>query len=323
MPTSLHHFPGEDMLSSYPSIYNLGHKAVNEILRYPVIVEEKLDGSQISFGVDEAGELHIRSKGAVIHPDVPQQMFAAGVGVIKSLKDQLQPGWTYRGEYLAKAKHNVLVYSRIPERHIILFDIAEGPECYLDPARKHENAAQLGLEVVPVLYGGVIEDMGLLWELLECESCLGGQRIEGVVIKPADYGLFGRDKKVLMAKFVSEAFKEVHAATWKEEHGEKGSRDILQILACEYATPARWQKALIHLREEGKITDSPKDIGPLIATAQADIIKECAEEIGTRLMAWAWPQLKRSCIRGLPDWYRTQLAENAFQPVSGGSVGQP
>ncbi len=31
---------------SYPSIYNLGHREVAEILKSPVNVEEKIDGSQ-------------------------------------------------------------------------------------------------------------------------------------------------------------------------------------------------------------------------------------------------------------------------------------
>ena len=51
-------------LHSYPSIFNLGHRAVAGLLGGPVIVEEKIDGSQFSFGVTVDGEIVTRSKGA-------------------------------------------------------------------------------------------------------------------------------------------------------------------------------------------------------------------------------------------------------------------
>ena len=57
------------MINSYPSIYNLGHKAITDLLKGPVIVEEKIDGSQLSFRKDSEGSLHIRSKGATIYPE--------------------------------------------------------------------------------------------------------------------------------------------------------------------------------------------------------------------------------------------------------------
>ena len=88
--------------TSYPKIYNLGHAAVTGITDGDVYVEEKIDGSQISFGVDEDGVLHIRSRGAIIHVEAPPKMFAAGVAEILEIADKLRPSWTYRGEYLAK-----------------------------------------------------------------------------------------------------------------------------------------------------------------------------------------------------------------------------
>ena len=38
-------------LLSYPKVYNLGHKAITDLLLDPIIVEEKVDGSQFSFGM--------------------------------------------------------------------------------------------------------------------------------------------------------------------------------------------------------------------------------------------------------------------------------
>lgn len=40
-----------DSWHSYPSIFAIGHRALAELLLDPVIVEEKVDGSQFSFGL--------------------------------------------------------------------------------------------------------------------------------------------------------------------------------------------------------------------------------------------------------------------------------
>ena len=71
---------------SYPSIYNLGHKAVVDILNWPVMVQEKVDGSQFSFGVDDDGSILIRSKGATMYVegDGSATVFANGGVVLSS-----------------------------------------------------------------------------------------------------------------------------------------------------------------------------------------------------------------------------------------------
>jgi hypothetical protein len=287
---------------SYPSIYNLGHKAIEELLTVPVIVEEKVDGSQFSFGLDTEG-LRVRSKGCEMLPDAPEKMFQRGVDTVKELMPLLKPGWTYRGEYLMKPSHNTLVYSRIPNKHIILFDINRGHEDYLTPEEKAAEAARLGLECVPVIYQGMLNSLDKFREFLSTDSVLGGQKIEGVVVKPVGYGLFGRDKKCLMGKFVSEAFKE-------------SSGDILDRLGNDYTAQARWMKAVQHLKESGKIEDSPRDIGMLMKEIPDDIGKECAEEIKEKLYEWAWPHLRRMVTKGLPEWYKEQLLKKQFEPTN-------
>ena len=199
------------MIHSYPSIYNLGHAAIADLLNGPVLVEEKIDGSQISFGLDGDGNVQLRSKGAQINVIAPEGMFAEAVKTVQALKPKLTPGLTYRGEYLRSPKHNALAYDRIPAQHIILFDVNPGLEQYLTSDEKCEIAAALGLECVAELFRGIVEDVNQFRALLDTQSVLGGQKIEGVVIKPIGYDQFGRDKKCLMGKFVSEAFREVHA----------------------------------------------------------------------------------------------------------------
>jgi hypothetical protein len=302
-------------IHSYPSIYNLGHKAIADLLKGLVIVEEKVDGSQISFGKRD-GKLFARSKGATLNLVAPDGMFSEACAVINSLRDKLPNNMVFRGEYLRRPHHNVLTYDRTPDNHIIIFDVENsGEQDFFSPEAKRIAAEGIGLECVPVLYRGIVDSLEKLRELLETPSILGGQKIEGVVIKPESYDLYGRDKKVLMGKYVSESFKEVHARTWKQEHGTKSNGEILQVLGDALATPARWQKAVIHLREEGKIADDPRDIGLLIPAIQEDVLKECSELIREKLFSWAWPQLKRSVTRGMPEWYKSQLVKAQFETV--------
>lgn len=299
-------------IEPYPSIYNLGHRAVAGLLDVPVIVEEKVDGSQISFGVSVDGELRMRSKGAEIHVDHPEGMFFKGVEVVKAIQDQLTPGWVYRGEYLRQAKHNTLAYDRIPANHIMIFDVQREDGSWLDWADKHREAERLGFECVLIHY--VTEGMGLsidtLQSILNSTSVLGGQKIEGVVIKPQNYNLYGEDKKVLMGKYVSEAFKEVHQGEWRSNNPSSG--DIIQQLIVKYSTPARWQKAVQHLTETGLIDNSPKDIGLLMKEVSVDLLKEEEEEIKAALFDYAWKKINRGVVSGLPGWYKSLLLQRQF-----------
>lgn len=294
---------------SYPSIYALGHRAVRDILATPVLVQEKVDGSQVSFGLfpgTDAEPLRVRSKGADLNVLAPEKLFARAVEVIRGLP--LREGWTYRGEYLAKPKHNALAYDRTPRQHIILFDVSVGHEDYLPYDAVREEAARLGLEVVPRLHEGVVESLEMFRELLSRTSVLGGQPVEGVVVK--NYAMFGPDKKVLMAKFVSEKFKEVHAAEWKTANPKAG--DVVEALIARYRTPARWEKAAQHLREAGALEQSPRDIGALFREVPADVLRECGDEIRDALMAWAWPKVQRGITAGLAEWYKEELLRAQF-----------
>lgn len=292
---------------SYPKIYAIGHRELKPLFEDPVLVEEKVDGSQFSFGVFD-GELRARSKGKELVLDHPEKMFERAVETVRSLASDLTPGWTYRGEYLQKPCHNALAYDRIPDKHIILFDINSGQEEYLPPANKLAEAKRLGLEVVPSLFEGTISSAEELLGLLDRVSVLGGAKIEGLVVK--NYAKFGADKKVLMGKFVSEAFKEVHQGKWRKDNPT--GRDILDQIISDLRTPARWEKAIQHMKEEGRIEGSPKDIGVLLKEAERDTMEECLEDIQRRLMQWAVPHIRRGITHGLPEWYKRKLAGEQF-----------
>lgn len=295
-------------LYSYAKIYHMGHAAISELFADDVVVEEKVDGSQFSFGVI-AGELQCRSKGKQLVLDAPEKMFTKAVDTARELEPELKPGWTYRGEYLQKPKHNSLAYDRTPAQHVVLFDINPGREHYLSPQAKADEATRLGLEVVPRLFEGRIESPDELKILLTRVSFLGGAQVEGIVAK--NYSRFGRDGKALMGKHVTELFKEVHSKEWKKEN--KTSKNIILSLVDDYRSLARWMKAAQHLRERGELTNTLKDIGALIDEAKRDIDAECADEIKEKLYQWARPHIVRGSTKGLPQWYKELLLKSQFE----------
>lgn len=293
-------------LSSYPTVFAIGHRMIADLFKSPVTVEEKIDGSQFSFGLLE-GELCCRSKGKDLIISAPEKMFAKAVATAQHL--DLRPNWIYRAEFLEKPKHNTLVYGRVPAGNLILFDVATGLETYLDSAAREVEAVRLGLECVPVFYKGMVENAEMFAGLLERDSVLGGTKVEGVVVK--NYALFTAEKKYAIGKYVSEAFKEKHEVDWKARNPH--AKDVVAGLIDTYRTDARFQKALQHLRDSGQIEGSPRDIGLLVREVPADILKEDESAIKDALFNHFWKDIQRGIVAGVPTWYKQLLAASAFE----------
>jgi hypothetical protein len=298
---------GPSMINSYPKVYNVGHRELIGFFDEPVTVEEKVDGSQFSFMLNEHGELEARSSGQQIVLDAPG-MFAAAIETIHRISPFLRPGYVYRSEYLSKPKHNTLCYGRVPVGHIVLFDIACGPENYLDRLAIRDAAGEAGLEIVPLLYAGKISSADEVRHLLDTESFLGGQKVEGLVFKRRHDPIYGPGAKPVIAKFVSEAFKERNMLVNKKPT----KAEIVDELSHQFATIGRWRKAVQHLREAGKLQQSPTDIGSLILEVQRDLDEECGAEIRDALYKHFFPRIKRTAIRGLPEWYKGELLDQQF-----------
>ena len=299
------------MIESYSQINTLGHRYVQNITNGRFIVEEKVDGSQFSFCRRRDGTVEFRSKGAVVYPEDAGMFQKACLAVLR-VRDQLNFDWIYRGEYLQKPKHNVLAYDRIPRNHIAIFDIEMEPGVFMCPANKYTEANLLGFDCVPYFGGGTTPEtaVSIIDESMQQTSFLGGQKVEGVVIK--NYDQFGPDKKFMIAKVVSAQFKEIHRHEWKQENPSKS--DIVAMLVAGLRTPARWNKSIQHLREAGVLLDAPQDIGLLLKEIKTDIEREAADEIKERLFKHFWPQISRGVTMGFPEYYKGKLNEQ-YKPV--------
>lgn len=302
-------------LSSYPKVLALGHRRLACLYDSPAAIEEKIDGSQFSFRHDLTGDLHFKSKRAVVHEDNPG-MFAAGVQAIRAIADTdlLFRGYTYRGEYLRAPKHNTLTYARVPKHHVILWDIEDPDGNSLSASDLLAAADRAGLETVPNL-GFTTErlDPERLDALLDRVSCLGGAKIEGVVVKNR-LATDPTDGKILVGKFVSEQFKEKHVKGWKDNPDRnRGKTEVLDAIKATYRSEARWRKAVQRLRDEGKIEGDPRDIGRVMAEAQQDLEAEEAHEIKERLWKSFRKEIVRASTRGLAEWYKRELASQPLE----------
>ena len=302
------------MITAFPKIFPIGQDYISRLFDGEVEVTEKIDGSQFVFG-KVGGELVMRSKGVIINDYASRtnnDLFYPVIQHVLSIQNMLPEDMVFYGETLKKPKHNTLAYERIPRNHFMLFAVSTEARKF---EQTHEQltayAERLDVEVVPLLYRGYIRHAEELKAFLDKPSVLGGVNAEGIVVKNYDqpFLLGGQPIPVMSGKYVTEAFKEVHREGWSKEHTGAGK---WQTFKESYQTEARWQKAVQHLAERGELTRSPKDIGALIKEVKQDIQDEEKEIIKEFLWREFGGDVLCVACRGLPEWYKLKLMEEAF-----------
>lgn len=295
-----------NVIHSYPKIYTIGHKMIKEIFSSQVLVEEKIDGSQFSFMKDIDDNLYFRSKNVDITLDAVPDLFQNAVNYLISIKDKIRPNLIYRGECLKTNKHNVLAYQRVPKHNFIGFDIENVLADFIsDYSKKQELFSELDLETAPLLYEGIINSKEDLEQFLSASPLLGGDKIEGVVVK--NYNLSLYDSGIMIGKYVADSFKE----TFKDNIVSKSN--VYEKLINSLKTENRWRKAVQHLQEAGKLENSMRDIPRLLQEVYNDVIEEESDYIKEFLYKSFIDKINRDITRGLPEWYKNYLLENDYE----------
>ncbi len=292
------------MITKYPKIFAIGKDEVKDVFRDSVVIEEKVDGSQLSFGVFN-GVLVIKSRGAMLDVNAPEKMFKNAVSSLQERKNILVPEHTYRGEYLSRPRHNAITYDKVPDGHVAIFDINDPQGNPLAVSDKHKYAEEAGFSHTPILFYGDMKSLEELIRLASGESFLGGSQMEGVVIK--NYFREGWHHPWIFAKYVNDNFKEVLK---KPKSTKPGTLD--QIIES-YRTDARWQKAIQHLEEEGLLNGDMSDIPQLMKAVNLDVLEEDGEVIKERLFKSSWKEISRGIVKGLPQYYKKVLEARAFE----------
>lgn len=292
--------------AAFPKILHIGDKQISSLFDDEVEITEKVDGSQFGFGKVN-GELFCRSKGKEQDIDNPDMMFIKGVEYVKSIEDRIPDNTTFYGEYLQKPKHNTLAYDRIPTNHIALFGVFDQVQRTYAPYDEIKQwADKLGVDAIPVIKIGNSSPKEVLELVNGRVSYLGGQNIEGVVVKAYKPWLYLNQipLSVMSGKYVTEAFKEVHRKNWKAENTGKGR---LEVAISQYRSEARWNKAVQHLRDDGTLSNTPKDIGELIKEVRKDVALEEKENIKDQLWSIFKDDFLGMATSGLPQWYKEKL----------------
>lgn len=301
-------------IPSYPKILQLGALRTEKIFEGKVVIQEKIDGSQFRFGINEDGELVLGSRRRKIG-DKPDKMFNKGVEYVKSLNLKLQYKNTYfYAEYLNRPKHNTLKYERTPKNNLVLLDVSVQGK-WQDISQLGAWAEFLDIELIPILYFGLTkhwhgDKTDIIKKYLEKESFLGGETIEGVVIKNYNETVeLGGKVFPLFCKYTSDKFKERNMGS-----GKVKDRWTIEKYTETFKTDARWIKAIHRLRDEGKLENSPKDIGMLIREIIADIKEEELENIKKELEHKVLGKLIRrimiTATKGFADFYKEYLLKN-------------
>ncbi len=297
----------------FPKIFEIGHHAISNLFDGEVEITEKIDGSQFTFGISLDGRLVVRSKGKELFFEDPEKLFLVAVAWVQKneqvIREVCSPGTFICGEFLRIPKHNVLAYSRVPRNNIMIFGVREKQNLVPDYQRIKEMADHLDLETVPLLDRATLSSFEELKKYLTQESGLGGTILEGIVVKNyKQYCTISDFNWISMGKFVREEFKETHAEQW----GDISGKNWLDKLKETLRTEARWQKSVQHLREKGELSESVQDIGKLLLEIEKDFIEEEKERLKEIFWREQSPDILREVKRGLPEWYKEQLAKGAF-----------
>lgn len=165
-------------------------------LREPVVVEEKLDGANVSIWCD-GGRLRVASRGGPGAMDRARQLgpLRARVATLhEPLAGFLADATALYAEWLWLT-HSVS-YDRLPDALVVL-DLWHPERGFLGPAMRDERAGECGLTGPPRLFDGVLGSAEALVALLGV-SRFGSGSMEGAVLRRGD----GQVCKVVRPEFV-------------------------------------------------------------------------------------------------------------------------
>lgn len=305
-------------IRSFPKIFHIGENYISNLFKGEVEITEKIDGSQFNFGIDKDGQIVFRSKGEILtHKAVPG-MFEKAKEQVDRVAPILEREWKKWGdtyfycEFLSKPHHNVLTYERIPKNNLYLFGVKIGEEFVSNYKDLWNYADLLEFERVNVLYTGEIKNVKELEKLLENDSILGNEKVEGIVAKNYNYPAEMKSYLIMpcMGKYVREEFKERHKTEWKGTHTSKGK---LELFMESFRSEARWLKAIQHLKELDKLENAPRDIGALMKEIERDLFEEEEENIKEKLFKIFKDSIIRKARAGFAEWYKGELLKRGFK----------
>lgn len=270
-------------------------------------VQEKIDGSQMSFYIRSVGsEIEFTNKKNKIHRDSKLFRNTTHALTHHSKKVSFNPNFIYHGESLHSNCHNIMVYQRIPRHYFMCFDIYDTfNKRYLNPDEIRVECDRIAIEYVGELYSNQLKSIDpsvKLQELLDqiqagiILSKLGGF-CEGIVLKHNNVIDDNGKSSTLKKKYVIAEFQERRKSTIDKS---LNYFKFLESLGKLFATSARYNKAIIHLREK----DMTFDQQDLEIELDDDFDKEYIDEIKEYLWKHIGEKIKEISRQNLSEWIK-------------------
>lgn len=167
-----------------------------------VVVEEKVDGANIGLSTTGSGELRVQNRGSYLDRERAHPQFRPLWSWLPvrepELVNALWPNLILFGEW-CYAVHSV-AYDRLPD-WFLGFDVHDREAgAFWDTARRDALLTELRLHPVPCLAKGrfSVED---LERMMAGRSRVGGDRMEGVVVRQESGGFTTARAKLVRAEF--------------------------------------------------------------------------------------------------------------------------
>ena len=304
---------------------------------YKWYIEEKLDGSQLSFTLNNKGdeiEFYCRNK----RVDKNNSTFSKATTMLQVLKSKLNPNLIYHGEAICKLRHNTVSYDRMPKYYWIMYDIQlKKDKTFLNRQLiEHIATNELNIEIVPILQQGTKESsespimvaQRLIDEIEsgKLTSYLGGTP-EGIVLKHPRFehtdGKFTSTK----IKLTTEKFKEAHFSKKPKELNTP--TDFCEWLGSQFNTEARFHKAYQHCRDRNQLQlnntnnddnnsknhlkkveqQKNRDITLMLKDLDDDFNDEWEEIIKQYLWSEYSEQIRKAARKDFTKWLRKEHSE--------------
>jgi hypothetical protein len=236
------------------------------------IVQEKVDGSQLSFAVDAETRLVRFFNKNTQHDGEGAPVFRSAMRMIRRLASVLDPALTYHGESFQHPRHNVVVYDRMPRFYCLLYDIqCNKDKRVFDRDELETEARRIGMGTVRIFFPMAVDDdswkstfsesleeleslppsqlIRLLLSKIEngtLRSGLGGTP-EGVVFKHP-YFVMAKRTGAMRRKFVTKKFKEVHRVK-RPFAGQLLPSEALEWIGSHFDNESRFAKSVQRQRD--------------------------------------------------------------------------
>ena len=265
--------------SKYPKIYSLGDDENKDIFEYvddEIIVEEKCDGGNGSFWLEDGG-LHLGSRNRDLTTDEDDKTFSKQRKYLHEVLagKEICSDYIYYIEWMAR---HTIAYETAPD--VIALDVRlkhkafeeEGVRgFFLNRDAKEVEFKRLGLEVVPLVWRGKAKELRKmeLGDLITQSKYYNGQ-MEGVVIKNyARKAPTGNHQ--IFAKIVADCFKENNKAVFGSI--KSANTDTIKIVD-EFCTDARVRKMVMKAVNELNLPLNLKLMNIVPSAVIKDVVQE-------------------------------------------------